>query len=161
MRDLGYIDRYIGAGCHLTGREEALVGTIRKLYEQQKYMFDNRTHRVADRIVSLSQPYIRPIVRGKAKSPVEFGAKYDVSIDEKGHARLEKLAFDPYNESTVLQDAMERVTASAPAITRSASLSIRSTGRGRTAPTARSRKNHTILVQRKQKKSWRDWRRSP
>ena len=107
-RDLGYIDRYIAAGCRLTKREEALVATIRKLYEQQKYMFDNRTHRVADRIVSLSQPYIRPIVRGKAKSPVEFGAKYDVSIDEKGHARLEKLTFDPYNESTVLQDAIER-----------------------------------------------------
>ena len=108
LRDLGYIDRYLEAGCRLTEREEALVGTIRKLYEQQKHMFDNKTHRVADRIVSLSQPYIRPIVRGKAKSPVEFGAKYDVSIDEKGHARLEKITFDPYNESTVFQDAIER-----------------------------------------------------
>ena len=38
---------------------------------------------------------IRPIVRGKAKSPVEFGAKYDVSVDEKGHARLEKISFLP------------------------------------------------------------------
>ena len=67
--------------------------TVQKLYEQQKYMFDNNTHRVDGRIVSISQPYIRPIVRGKAKSPVEFGARYDVSIDEKGHARLEKLLF--------------------------------------------------------------------
>ena len=108
LRDLGYIDRYLEAGCRLAEREEALVETIRKLYGQQKYMFDNKTHRVADRIVSLSQPCIRPIVRGKAKSPVEFGAKYDVSIDEKGHARLEKLAFTPYNESTVFQDAIER-----------------------------------------------------
>ena len=82
--------------------------TIQKLYEQQKYMFDSRTHRVDDRIVSISQPYIRPIVRGKAKAPVEFGPKYDVSIDEKGHARLEKIQFDPYNESTILQDAVER-----------------------------------------------------
>ena len=63
LRDLGYIDRYLEAGCQFTEREEALVETIRKLYEQQKYMFDNKTHRVADRIVSLSQPYIRPIVR--------------------------------------------------------------------------------------------------
>ena len=31
-----------------------------------------------------------------------------MSIDEKGHARLEKLTFDPYNESTVFQDAIER-----------------------------------------------------
>ena len=79
-----------------------------KLYEQQKYMYENKTHSVEDRIVSISQPYLPPIVRGKAKSPVEFGVKYDVSIDEKGHARLEKLSFDAYNENTILVDAMNR-----------------------------------------------------
>ena len=79
-----------------------------KLYEQQKHMYENKTHSVEDRIVSISQPYLRPIVRGKAKSPVEFGVKYDVSIDEKGHARLEKLSFDAYNENTILVDAMNR-----------------------------------------------------
>ena len=78
-----------------------------ELYRQQKYMFDNHTHRVEGRIVSISQPYLRPIVRGKAKNPTEFGAKYDVSIDEKGHARLEKIQFDPYNESSVFQKAVE------------------------------------------------------
>ena len=52
-------------------------------------MYDNKIHSVENRIVSISQSYLRPIVRGKAKAPVEFGAKYDVSIDEKGHARLE------------------------------------------------------------------------
>ena len=71
-------------------------------------MFDNKTNRVDNRIVSISQPYVRPIVRGKAKSPTEFGAKYDVSIDENGHARLEKTSFDPYNESSVFYDAVER-----------------------------------------------------
>ena len=63
---------------------------------------------VADRIVSITQPHLRPIVRGKAKAPVEFGAKYDVSVDEKGHARLEKISFDAYNECTVLKDVLER-----------------------------------------------------
>lgn len=53
-------------------------------------MYENKTHSVEDRIVSISQPYLRLIVRGKAGSPVEFGVKYDVSIDEKGHAGLEK-----------------------------------------------------------------------
>ena len=71
-------------------------------------MFDNKTHTVEHRIVSISQPYIRPIVRGKAKAPVEFGAKYDVSIDEKGHARLEKIQFEPYNEGQILEDVIER-----------------------------------------------------
>lgn len=58
--------------------------------------------------VSISQPYIRPIVRGKTKLPVEFGAKLDMGIDEKGLARLEKLSFDAYNECDVLIDAIER-----------------------------------------------------
>ena len=46
-------------------------------------------------------------MRGKAKSPVEFGAKYDMSIDEKGHARLEKISFDAYNECTAFKDVLE------------------------------------------------------
>jgi hypothetical protein len=71
-------------------------------------MFDEKKHRVADRIVSITQPFVRPIVRGKAKAPVEFGAKYDVSVDENGHARLEKASFDAYNECTVLKDVVER-----------------------------------------------------
>ena len=70
-------------------------------------MYDNKTHKVKDRIVSISQPYIRPIVRGKIKAPVEFGAKLDMSIDEKGIARLEKLSFDAYNEQDVLVTAIE------------------------------------------------------
>lgn len=47
------------------------------------------------------------IVRGKAKAPVEFGAKLDLSIDENGIARLERLSFDAYNESDVLIAAVE------------------------------------------------------
>lgn len=107
-RNMAYISRYVDAGYDLTKSEAAMVEIIQELYKQQKYMFDNKTHTVQGRIVSLSQPYIRPIVRGKAKTPVEFGAKYDVSIDEKGHARLEKISFEPYNESTIFVDAIER-----------------------------------------------------
>ena len=107
-RNLGFIDKYLGAGGRLPARKLDMLDTIRRLYAQQKRMFDSHTHRVEDRIVSLSQPYIRPIVRGKAKTPVEFGAKYDVSIDEKGHARLEKISFDAYNECAVFKDATER-----------------------------------------------------
>lgn len=94
-RDLGYLEAYMAEGYALPGRDIGMYLTIRKLYEQQRCMYDNKTHQVSDRIVNLSQPDIRPIVRGKAKSPVEFGAKYDVSVDEKGHARLEKISFTP------------------------------------------------------------------
>lgn len=107
-RNLGFIDAYLAAGGKLSRRQLDTLDTIKRLYAQQKEMFDSHTHRVEDRIVSIAQPHLRPIVRGKAKTPVEFGAKYDVSIDEKGHARLEKLSFDPYNECEVLKDATER-----------------------------------------------------
>ena len=107
-RDMGYIEEYRKAGFELTDRELAMYETIKELHRQQKYMYDNKTHTVENRIVSLSQPHIRPIVRGKARAKTEFGPKYDISIDEKGHARLEKISFEPYNESTVFQDAVER-----------------------------------------------------
>jgi hypothetical protein len=85
--------------------------TIRVLVEQQQYMYDNKVHSVPNRIVSISQPYIRPIVRGKAKAPVEFGAKLDLSVDERGLARLERLSFDAYNEADVLITAVENYKA--------------------------------------------------
>ena len=84
------------------------IKVIEELFGQQEYMYKNNTHTVKDRIVSISQPYIRPIVRGKAKAPVEFGAKLDMSIDENGMARVEKMSFDAYNESDVLIGALQR-----------------------------------------------------
>ena len=105
-RDLGYIDTFLEE-IDLCDDLSKQLATIRTLVEQQQYMYDNKVHSVPDRIVSISQPYIRPIVRGKAKSPVEFGAKLDLSIDENGIARLERLSFDAYNESDVLITAVE------------------------------------------------------
>ena len=64
------------------------------------------THSVENRIVSLSQPYLRPIVRGKIKAPVDFGAKLDISVCG-GFIRLEKQSFEAYNESTTLKAIIE------------------------------------------------------
>lgn len=60
---------------------------------------------VENRIVSISPPYIRPIVRGKSKVPVEFGAKLDLSV-ENGLGRIERISFEAYNESEVLIPAI-------------------------------------------------------
>ncbi len=107
-RDLRYVDEFLALDdVQLTEKQTEMLDVIRKVYEQQKFMFDNKRHSVENRIVSISQPFIRPIVRGKAKSPVEFGAKLDLSVDEKGMARVEKLSFDAYNESEVLKTAVE------------------------------------------------------
>ena len=107
-RDLGYLAEYMGEGYSLPEKFIGLYLTIVELYDQQKFMYDNKVKRVENRIVSISQPYIRPIVRGKVKTPTEFGAKYDVSVDENGHARMEKISFESYNEGSELQDAIDR-----------------------------------------------------
>ena len=36
-----------------------------ELHRQQQWMWENREVRIDDRIVSINQPHIRPIVRGK------------------------------------------------------------------------------------------------
>lgn len=106
-RDLGYIANLLeNNGVVLSESDAHLLDILETVYSQQQYMFDNHTHSVENRIVSISQPYIRPIVRGKAKSPVEFGAKLDLSVDENGMCRIEKLSFDAYNESAVLKTAI-------------------------------------------------------
>ena len=106
-RDLSAIDAMLQSSLKLSPKQELRLGTLRKIYEQQKYMYDNHTHSVSDRIVSVSQPFIRPIVRGKAGKPVEFGAKLDISVSD-GWARLECWSFDAYNEATKLIETIER-----------------------------------------------------
>ena len=107
-RDLEYLDRFMSEGYAPVKKEIPLLLTIMELYRQQQYMYDHKVHSVPDRIVSIHQPWIRPIVRGKAKAATEFGAKLDVSIDERGYARIEHISFSAYNESQYVQEAVGR-----------------------------------------------------
>lgn len=107
-RDIRYLDDFMSDGYAMNSKEIKQYLTIIKLYEQQQYMYDNKVHSVEHRIVSISQPWLRPIVRGKVKAPVEFGAKFDLSLDNEGYGRIEKISFEAYNESTSLIDAVER-----------------------------------------------------
>ena len=70
-------------------------------------MFEEGTHSVPRRIVSLAQPWVRPIVRGKAHPNTEFGAKLHISLVD-GYARIERLDFEPYNESEDFWKAVYR-----------------------------------------------------
>ena len=80
---------------------------IHTLYEQQQHMFENKVRQVADRIVSISQPHVRPIVRGKASSKVEFGAKISISYQAEGYVSLDRLSWDAYNEGNDLIGQVE------------------------------------------------------
>ena len=68
---------------------------------QQTLMYRERSHRVDERIVNLAQPHVRPIVRGKAGTPVEFGAKISASTAH-GFATLDRLSWSAFNESSDL-----------------------------------------------------------
>ena len=106
-RNIGIIEGMIAGGKQLPSKYEKKLSTIQIIYTQQKEMYDNHTHNVKDRIVSLSQPWILPIVRGKAKAKVKFGVKLDISVCN-GWTRLERHSFDAYDESTGLQDMIEQ-----------------------------------------------------
>lgn len=77
------------------------------LYDQQKQMYDANTHSVEHRIVSIHQPHVRPIVRGKAQAKVEFGSKIHVSIIN-GISFLDELSWDAFNEGSHMMDYIEK-----------------------------------------------------
>ena len=80
---------------------------IQHLLEQQETMYKKRTHQIEDRIVSIHQPHVRPIVRGKAKAKTEFGAKINISLLD-GYARVDRFDWDAFNEGQDLQAQVER-----------------------------------------------------
>lgn len=69
-----------------------------ELVIQQRILHHSDSRSIQDRIVSLSQPHIRPIDRGKSRNNVEFGAKILISVTGESFAFLDRLSWDPYNE---------------------------------------------------------------
>ena len=80
---------------------------IQTLFDQQLAMYKTRTHSIEDRIVSIHQPHVRPIVRGKASAQVEFGSKIQVAIID-GISFLDKLSWDAFNEGSFLEESVEK-----------------------------------------------------
>ena len=106
-RDIGYIVDFIrNKGIRLDQAVYDLLNTLTTLYEQQLYMHEHRVHSVPDRIVSIRQPWVRPIVRGKAHANTEFGAKLHITMVD-GYARIEQLSFDAFNEANDFFQAVE------------------------------------------------------
>ena len=82
------------------------LGVIPLVYAQQKQMYDSHTHKCEDRIVSLEQPHVRPIQRGKRPNPTEFGQKLHLSVVD-GFTFLEQTSWSNFNEGCDLQAAVE------------------------------------------------------
>ncbi|MDJ0901123.1 MAG: IS5 family transposase [Xenococcus sp. MO_188.B8] len=109
-RNLAHIDALVDAGASLSELNQqnyCLLLVVSELFRQQQWMYENKTNRIDDRIVSLTQPHLRPIVRGKAGTPVEFGAKISVSYSD-GYCFLDHLSWDNFNESLYLESQVDK-----------------------------------------------------
>ena len=107
-RNFGYINKMLDTFEHfpLPYKAQRQLWVCTMLYEQQLEMYAERKHSVQDRIVSIHQPHVRPIVRGKARAKVEFGSKMHLSLVD-GYAYLDTLSWDAYNEGTHMQEYVE------------------------------------------------------
>jgi len=107
-RDIKHINRMLDEfeTFPLTPKEQKMLWVVSIVYAQQKEMYDKRTNSCSDRIVNIHQPHVRPIVRGKQGSQVEFGSKLGVSLN-KGIARIDTLSWNAYNESKDLRKQVE------------------------------------------------------
>ena len=76
------------------------------MYAQQKQMYDSHTHTCENRIVSLEQPHVRPIQRGKRPNPTEFGQKLHLSVVD-GFTFLELTCWSNFNEGCDLTAVVE------------------------------------------------------
>ncbi len=100
QRNLEAIDTLIASGSVLSSLKthwwrKLLV--ISELHRQQTILLCAKTRSIPDRIVNLVQRLVRPMVRGKARAVVEFGAKISVSV-RNGFAFLHRISWDPSTE---------------------------------------------------------------
>jgi hypothetical protein len=90
----------------LTPNDLRKLMVLHELHRQQDIMHRDGRKQIADRIVSISQPHVRAIKRGKAGKDTEFGAKLNVSETE-GFVRIDQISFDNFNEGICLKEQVE------------------------------------------------------
>lgn len=108
-RNICHIKQLVNKGANLSelsNRKYKMLLVVSEVYRQQLWLYENKKNSIDDRIVSLNQPHIRPIVRGKAGKPVEFGAKLSASYFD-GYVFLDHISWNNFNESTDLKTQVE------------------------------------------------------
>lgn len=89
----------------LSKRQQQRLETIKTLYAQQEAKYRTKNNAIPERIVSLHQPWVRPIVRGKTKANVEFGAKVSIKMIN-GYGFVDKTDWNAYAEEALLIPAL-------------------------------------------------------
>ncbi|MBT7260152.1 MAG: IS5 family transposase, partial [Desulfobacula sp.] len=110
-KQLGYLSRNLKTIDKLSKDSHSLFSldktqyknllVINEVLRQQQWMYDHREYKIENRIVSISQPHVRPIKRGKANASTEFGAKLSASLVD-GYYFLDRLDWNNFNESVDL-----------------------------------------------------------
>jgi hypothetical protein len=90
----------------LSPRNYRYLLVLNTVYEQQWLMHSTRVRNIPHRIVSIHQPHIRPMVRGKEGVKVEFGSKLQMSLIS-GFVFLDKLSWEAFNEGSCLKQSVE------------------------------------------------------
>ena len=107
-RNIAHVHQMLDSFAHfpLSRKLQQQFWVVQTLYDQQWEMFSQRKHSVDDRIVSIHQPHVRPMVRGKAGAKVEFGSKLHLSLVD-GFAFLDTIRWDAFYEGTYLSECVE------------------------------------------------------
>ena len=92
---------------YLSKKQSHDLRVIQKAFDQQMHLYRNRIHGIRGKVVSIAQPHVRPIARGKAKAAFEFGAKISASRTEHGMFYIDRLSWEPYNEGADLPMQVE------------------------------------------------------
>jgi len=110
QRNLEAIDALIASGARLSALKRhwwQKLLACSELHRQQSDLINSQTRSIPDRLVNLVQRQVRPIVRGKARAAVEFGAKISISV-QNGFPFLHRISWNAYNEGSDLISQAEK-----------------------------------------------------
>jgi IS5 family transposase len=109
-RDIKYINKLLEQHTTLkTGlnkRDWKLLQVIHEVHRQQQEMYTEDKRSIEHRIVSVYQPHVRPIPRGKDRVQTEFGSKQLIMLKD-GFTHVQTISWDNFNEGIRLQECVE------------------------------------------------------
>ncbi len=109
-RDIKYINNLLEQHTTLkpwlNKRDWKLLQVVHEVYRQQQEMFTEDKRTIAHRIVSIYQPHVRPMPRGKDRVLTEFGSKQLVMLKD-GYTHVQTISWDNFNEGTHLKQSVE------------------------------------------------------
>ncbi len=109
-RDIKYINRLLEEQATLKTtldkRDWKLLQVIHEVYRQQNEMYTEDKRTIEHRIVSIYQPHVRPMPRGKDRIQTEFGSKQLVMLKD-GYTHVQTISWDNFNEGTRLKESVE------------------------------------------------------